>query len=304
MITTVLFLTLSSSLPWTEVKANGFVFEMPSQPELKNGPVTWPTTGKMIQTEWTSKLKTGDLQNDTVGCYESTVASPRMIGLLHEKVCKPEANGQLRWDRTDASTQGKECLLLGTAPDGKRRTLVKILPVGNNVCVLSSSTRFDAVTDEPSPTMRRFVDSLKATGKPTVLSVTPWVVMEGKGFRFEMPEKAEAKITDVTDPKLGKVKATKYVAILGEEELSVTCMEVSSTKAAKALLAACETPGPKVSRTKLPNGATECAIVGPPTVLVRLFPLGKQTCLVSATRTVGESTQDARRFVESFAKAK
>ena len=151
--------------------------------------------------------------------------------------------------------------------------------------------------------MRRFVDSLKATGKQTVVSVTAWVVMKGAGFTFEMPQKVEPKTTDESDPKIGKYKATKWKLQLGDEELNVKC--VSSPKAAQALLAGCEVPGAKVVRTKLPNGVTECALPGPPrAVLMRLFPMGPQSCSVEATRATGEPSQDARRFVESFVKAK
>ena len=302
MITPLLCLMLNASAPWVEVKANGFTFQMPAQPEIKNGPVTWPTTGQMIQTEWTSRLKTGDQQVDTLGCYESTVPSARMVGLMHDKHCKPDPAGSTQSDRTDPVTQARECLLLGPSPDGNRRTLVKILQVGDNVCVLSSSARLDGLSTEPTPSMRRFVDSLKLTGKPTVLSVTPWVALSTSGARFELPTAVEPVTTEVTDPQLGKHKATKWVATLGEETLSVTCHDVTSLKAKKAILSVCDKP--KDVRTLLPSGATECAIAGPPTILMRVFSLPNQTCIAAATRQLGETTQDARRFVESFAKAK
>ena len=98
-----------------------------------------------------------------------------MVGLMHDKHCKPDPAGSVQSDRTDSVTQARECLLLGPSPNGNRRTLVKILQVGDNVCVLSSSARLDGLSAEPTASMRRFVDSMKLTGKPTVLSVTPWV---------------------------------------------------------------------------------------------------------------------------------
>ncbi len=304
MITAWLCVALSASGGWNDVQANGFVFEMPTVPEQKNGPVTWPTTGKMIQTEWTSKVKTGDKQIDVVGCYESTVPSLRMVALMHENFCKEEVPGQLRWDRTDAVTQARQCLRVSAGPDGKRRTLVKILEVGANVCVLSSSALIDKVTDEASPSMRRFVESLKATGTPTVVSVTPWVVISGNGFTFQLPEKTEAQIKDEAEPGAGKYKISKWKLRVGEEDFNISCMAGStalSAKAAQQALSMCDPAKAKVVRTKLPNGATECSVSGPKTILLRVFPLAGQTCMVSATRETGESTQYARRFVESFA---
>ena len=301
MITTLLCLAMGSSAPWTEVKANGFSFEMPARPELKTGPVTWPTTGQMIQTDWTSKVTTGDQQNDVATCFESTVDSPRMVGLLHQKFCK-DAPG-LRWDRTDATTQARECLSFAEG----RRVLIRILQVGANVCMLTSSAKIDKATDDASPQMRRFVDRVKASGKPTVVSLTPWVVMLGKGFTFEMPQQTNAEIKDGTEPKLGKHKQTQWKSQVGDEGFSVTCYAgptVASPKALESLLAACDVAQNKPVRTKLPSGSTQCTLTGSHSLLMRVFPLIGQTCVVAATRGTGDFSQDARRFVESFAKAK
>ena len=43
---------------------------------------------------------------------------------------------------------------------------------------------------------------------------------------------------------------------------------------------------------------------GSKTMLMRIFPLSAQTCTATATREAVDPSQDARRFVESFAKAK
>ena len=307
MITTLLCMALGASGGWKDVDANGFSFEMPTTPKLETAPVTWPTTGKMTHTEWTSKLETGDKQIDTLGCYESTVPSPTMVRVLYDKLCKENVKGERRWDHIDPVTQAKECLLVTAGADGKRRTLIKVLQVGANVCALSSSAMIDQPSDEASATMRRFVDSLKLTGKQTVVSLTPWATMKGDGFVFEMPKGGDPKITEKSDPALGKHTSTIWVYQLPEEELKVTCLSgpaISSEKAMKALLAPCEQPRFKIVKTTLPTGATECAIWAQETVLMRVFPLKSQTCVVTASRKTGESSQDARRFVESFAKAK
>lgn len=308
MISTLLALALSSTPPWNEVRANGFVFEMPSTPQLENGPVSWPTTGQMIRSEWRSKVTTGDAQVDSVTCFESTVESPRMIGLLHEKFCK-DAPGQLHFDRTDAVTQARECLRTGPGPDGLRRTLVKVMQVGANVCMLSSSTKTDKQGEEVSPQMRRFVDSLKVTGKQTILAATtPWVRIKGRGFSFELPEAVEPRAQDAEQPGLGKYKSTQWKLELGPEKLIVDCSAgpiVGTRAGAKLLLDGFlkASKGP-TTQTKLPSGATELVLSGPPSGLVRFHTLPGQTCVIGATREAGETTQEGRRFVESFAKTK
>jgi hypothetical protein len=308
MITTLLCIALGASDGgWAEVKANGFTFSMPSTPELKNGPVTWPTTGLMTVTEWTSTLTTGDKQIDRVTCYESTVPSLRMVGTLHDKLCKEDAPGQRKFDRTDATTQARECLMIGDGPDGKRRTLVKIVEVGANVCSLSSSAKIDKPVNEPSPQMRRFVDSLKLTGKPTVVSVTPWVSIKGNGFSFELPEMVKPASQQSMESHEGKATLTKWNFSLLEESLNVHCMASTGPaydRASQGFFGVCDASQGKVVKAKLPTGATECTVTGKKTVLARIFPLTGQICMIFATRDTGEPSQDARRFVESFAKAK
>lgn len=305
----LLCLTLGAS-GWIETKANGFTFQTPAPPVLKTELVTWPTTGAMTVTTWTSQLETGDKQLDIVWCYESSVETARLIGVLHESFCatpKPEA---LRFDRTDPTTQARECLRLGPGPDGKRRILNKILQVGPNVCVLTSSARFDPVTDEPSAGMRRFVDSLALTGKPTVLAPNePWVKVTGPGFSFLLPQAAAPETADQSEPELGKYKLTRWKQKLGAEKLTVSCLEgkaVGTPIALDALWAQFGgQPGVKLAKSKLPNGATQGVISGSHHGLLRVFPLGGRVCVVSAmSETDAETTGDGRRFVEGFAKAR
>ena len=72
----------------------------------------------------------------------------------------------------------------------------------------------------------------------------------------------------------------------------------------KVFLQECLVPGGKAVQTRLPGGATECTLSGLHSVLMRVFAVGSQTCVVSAGREREEITRDGRRFVESFTKAK
>ncbi|MBS1153105.1 MAG: hypothetical protein H6Q89_4803 [Myxococcaceae bacterium] len=296
-------MALGAAPAWIPIKANGFSFEMPSKAELKTGPVTWPTTGQMTQTEWTSKLDTGDKQLDVLSCYESSVPTARLLGLMHDTYCKEDAPGQRRWDRTDPPTQARECLLLSQGADGKRRTLVKILAVEANVCVLRSSARIDKPTDEASPSMRRFVDSLKPTGKQTVVSATPWVAIKGDGFSFELPQKVEPKTAVAEDPKIGKFRSIKWKLRVADEQFDVLCMngpKVTARDSLNQIMGMCGMAGATFFRTTLPNGVTECSNLGPPVVLLRFFPAGNEVCIAGAMREKDALSQSARRFVDSF----
>lgn len=288
---------LAASSGWVPVKANGFTFEMPAAPVLTTEPITWPTTGQMTVTRWTSDLKTGDKQFDLFSCYQSIVETPRLLEVMHGEYCKLPAPIEVKYDRVDAATKERECLWLGAGPDGKRRTLVKIVTVGDTVCVLSSSARADGSPNEPSAGMRRFVDSLRRTGKQTVLAAnTPWVTIPCPGCTFLLPKAATPeKRVD------GKMRSTRWKHVAGQETYDAGCTDDPKLTAKAMLDLAISTGAKNATRHDLPGGAYELAAPG---MLTRIYPQPKsnRVCMLNAySQSPDALSTDARRFVESFA---
>jgi hypothetical protein len=142
---------------------------------------------------------------------------------------------------------------------------------------------------------------------PPAPSPAPWVAMVGANFSFLMPAKAEPKETEGSDPELGNFVSTRWAMRWADEEFSVLCMEgpmIHTPKALSSLLGVCKSADGKGARTQLPGGAFQCSNPGPPSILVRVIPMGTRACLVGAARKDGEPSKDARRFVESFVKLK
>ncbi len=147
---------------WPQLRAHGFVVESRGPMAATVRTERWPEFGVVQLTSWELHTPTAEQARDTILCVTAHRPQTALFEVLHENFCRSGHPGQLRWDDAHAATRSRECLRLVIGPDGARRELFRIVPVGQEVCVVASSERVRGVTDQASIEMAHFVGSFRA----------------------------------------------------------------------------------------------------------------------------------------------
>jgi hypothetical protein len=176
-------LALAQAEPeWLELQTHGFSVE-PRGPLASSARVErWPGLGLVELSIWELHTQTPERAHDVITCVTARGAQRTLLDALHSNFCRGDRPGQLRWDDPLGNTGSFECLVLRLGPDGERRDLFRIVPVGTEVCVVSSSERVAGVTDQASIAMAHFVGSFHA-----VKTEAGWVDRRESARRGQSP---------------------------------------------------------------------------------------------------------------------